>query len=336
MKIFIITSTPSFYKDNLFHKLSELSDLKVAYTNTERIKRNNNFYSQKFKDIILFNKNNIFYNIYTIYKFRNYDSIILSGWDDIYYWIARLILPKRKLKVIVESSIYEYKPKIILDHFKKFYLNGISKAIVSGIPQSDLLKHFNFKGLIFKSLGVGVLDFNYKRPDRFFKQEINNFLFIGRISSEKGFPFLLKFFKLNPNLTLNVIGAFEDLYFENEINKVKNIIYHGYKNRNELHEIFVKSDVLILPSIIEPWGLVVEEAIYHGLPVIVSDKVGCSIDIVKNNNLGIIFDCSNFPEFEKSVNLMILNENYEFYRDNIYNYDFKKKDFNYINMYLNE
>ena len=42
-----------------------------------------------------------------------------------------------------------------------------------------------------------------------------------------------------------------------------------------------RADVLILPSFSEPWGLVVNEAMVCGMPVIVSNKCGCAADLVR-------------------------------------------------------
>lgn len=336
MKIIIITSIPSFYKDNLFVKLQEKCALSVLYTNNVRIKREPSFYTNYFTNTIFLSKWNYLRNILFIYKSRKYDSIILSGWDDIYYWFARFILPKSKLKIIIESSFYEYKKNKILDFLKIFFLKGIHRAIVSGSPQEYLIQNLKFQGDIIKSYGVGVLDFKYTRPLRVSKYNINKFIFIGRIAKVKGIDLLLKYFKNNKQSILYLVGNYEDLSYKKDIDNIFNIKYLGYKNREELTKIFLDSDVLILPSIQEPWGLVVEEAIYHGLPVIVSNNVGCSIDIVKNNNLGLIFESENYLDFETSINKMSELKHYEFYRDNIYNYDFRQKELTYINSFLND
>lgn len=60
-----------------------------------------------------------------------------------------------------------------------------------------------------------------------------------------------------------------------------NITFLGFVDNNKLKDIYVNCDCFILPSNSEPWGLVVEEALYNGLPVIVSDMVGCNVDMVK-------------------------------------------------------
>jgi glycosyltransferase involved in cell wall biosynthesis len=55
----------------------------------------------------------------------------------------------------------------------------------------------------------------------------------------------------------------------------------------EVPKYFTLADVFVLPSKSETWGLVVNEAMICGLPIIISDKCGCSSDLLKNN--GLIF-----------------------------------------------
>ena len=57
----------------------------------------------------------------------------------------------------------------------------------------------------------------------------------------------------------------------------------------EINNIYNDCNVFVLPSTFEPWGLVVNEAMASGFPVIVSDKVGARYDLVLNKNTGFVF-----------------------------------------------
>ena len=63
----------------------------------------------------------------------------------------------------------------------------------------------------------------------------------------------------------------------------------GFKNQSELPAYYDLCEVLVLPSVFEPWGLVVNEVMNAGRAVIVSDQVGCGPDLVKNGENGYIF-----------------------------------------------
>ena len=66
--------------------------------------------------------------------------------------------------------------------------------------------------------------------------------------------------------------------------------FAGFLNQSEISRAYVAADCLVLPSDYgETWGLVVNEAMVHGLPAIVSDRVGCGPDLVIDGETGRIF-----------------------------------------------
>jgi glycosyltransferase involved in cell wall biosynthesis len=67
------------------------------------------------------------------------------------------------------------------------------------------------------------------------------------------------------------------------------IKFLGFKNQTELPRYYDLCNVLVLPSLYENWGLVVNEVMNAGRAVIVSDRVGCGPDLVKNGENGYIF-----------------------------------------------
>lgn len=68
------------------------------------------------------------------------------------------------------------------------------------------------------------------------------------------------------------------------------VTFAGFMNQSEISKAYVAADALVLPSDFgETWGLVVNEAMVHGLPLMISDRVGCGADLVANKNTGWIF-----------------------------------------------
>ena len=66
--------------------------------------------------------------------------------------------------------------------------------------------------------------------------------------------------------------------------------FAGFLNQTEISRAYVAADCLVLPSDYgETWGLVVNEAMAHGLPAIVSDRVGCGPDLVLDGLTGRVF-----------------------------------------------
>jgi glycosyltransferase involved in cell wall biosynthesis len=70
---------------------------------------------------------------------------------------------------------------------------------------------------------------------------------------------------------------------------LKNVRFVGFKNQTEMAPYYSMADVFVLPSSFEPWGLVVNEALCFGLPVIASDKVGAAGDLVQDGVNGFVY-----------------------------------------------
>lgn len=71
--------------------------------------------------------------------------------------------------------------------------------------------------------------------------------------------------------------------------RIQNVHFMGFQNQTELPQFYAIADVFVLPSGFEPWGLVVNEAMCFGLPVIVSDQVGAGGDLVRERINGFVY-----------------------------------------------
>lgn len=72
-------------------------------------------------------------------------------------------------------------------------------------------------------------------------------------------------------------------------NAISNVHFVGFVNQTELPKYYALSDVLVLCSESETWGLSVNEAMASGLPIVVSDGVGCADDLVRSGQNGYVF-----------------------------------------------
>jgi glycosyltransferase involved in cell wall biosynthesis len=63
----------------------------------------------------------------------------------------------------------------------------------------------------------------------------------------------------------------------------------GFQNQTRLPALYDLCDAFVLPSVFEPWGLVVNEVMNAGKPVIVSDQVGSGADLVEPGVNGEVF-----------------------------------------------
>nr|WP_228038008.1 glycosyltransferase family 4 protein [Nodosilinea sp. LEGE 06152] len=137
-------------------------------------------------------------------------------------------------------------------------------------------------------------------PERFF-------LYVGRFSQEKNLLRLLEAFGLYQNahpsepLTLVLVGSGDqELVLKDKAKRLdlKNIVWPGFKQISELPAYYGLASAFILPSISEPWGLVINEAMACGLPILASSQCGAIFDLVFPGINGSVFN----PWESQSIN----------------------------------
>jgi 1,2-diacylglycerol 3-alpha-glucosyltransferase len=74
-----------------------------------------------------------------------------------------------------------------------------------------------------------------------------------------------------------------------ELGLEQRVHWPGFVQYPDLPVYYALADAFILASTIEPWGLVVNEAMACGLPVLVSDRCGCAPDLVPEGQNGFTF-----------------------------------------------
>ena len=165
---------------------------------------------------------------------------------------------------------------------------------------------------------IGSISDNYEekalawRKDLGIKKEDFVILFCGKFEPKKNPLLLLEAFlnlqKKSPrSLKLLFIGngiLKEDLKKTTGDNP--DIIYLPFQNQSLMPAVYRLANLFCLPSQGpgETWGLAVNEALASGRTVLVSDKVGCAIDLINKDN-GKIFKSNDRPSLEKSISEMI-------------------------------
>lgn len=328
--IVFITNIPAFYKINLYNEINKKKKILVIFISEKSFNRIDDFYKgdKNFEYIYLdsgfYEKRNSKKNSLKLIKVLNskkYKKIILGGWDSLENWTAWLLSSKKQNAVIVESSEFESTHKGVKGLLKKIFVQKISLGFASGDSQKKLLKNIGYKGEIRKTKGVGI--FNYNRVS--IKREISEvkkFLYVGRLSEEKNLEQIINIFNKIPNLKLTIVGYGP---LEKKLKNIANcnIEFLGKVENKNLSRIYQEHDVFILPSKSEPWGLVVEEALYNGKPVIVSNRVGCHTEIIQENIHGYICNIDEDEELVNKIKLISKIEVYNAIRKNVENIDFE-------------
>ncbi|MFI4937114.1 MAG: glycosyltransferase [Candidatus Berkiellales bacterium] len=333
-----VTHLPAFYKVNLYHELAKRCRVFVIFIGASSVIRNGDFTqnSNAFDYCILnsdpFEKRSVLSSLLKLYKFmrsKQYRKVVVGGWDLPEFWWVVLFSPKQKNTLALESSIYESKTKGLAGILKKCFLSRVSAAFSSGKPQHSLLKQLNYSGLIKITKGVGIFNHHLKRSTQHAFQ--GKFLYVGRLATEKNLWALCEAFRDFPQYHLTLIGQ-GPLQKALQANKPANVELLGYVENEALGDHYLQHDVFILPSLREPWGLVVEEALYCGLPVIVSNKVGSGPDLIETWQSGLTFDVDVAGSLQQAITHIA--KHYDDFVNNVKAVNFQLRDQSQIQQYL--
>lgn len=79
----------------------------------------------------------------------------------------------------------------------------------------------------------------------------------------------------------------------------------GFQNQTALSPYYHAADVMVLPSAFgETWGLVVNESLHHGIPAIVSDRVGCAPDLIVPRKTGVVFPTESVEGLAQALQMV--------------------------------
>lgn len=142
------------------------------------------------------------------------------------------------------------------------------------------------------------------------------FVYVGRLAAEKNLTTLIRAFgnaarQTDSDWKLLLVGDGPERAnlekLATDLGIAGQVIFAGGFPWYRVPGWLAQSDVLVLPSKSEPWGLVVNEAMVCGMPVIVSQTCGCVGDLVRNGVNGFTFDHSRQAELEEHLRFFILN-----------------------------
>ena len=203
----------------------------------------------------------------------------------------------------------KYMKRIYYDFLIKYYLNRASAIhFTSEDERSSTLSYLklNRPALVIPN-GIDLTSYKTLPNKSLFKNKYNilsnqkYILFLGRISKKKGLDILITAFedlvKVDSDLLLVIAGPDTEDYKKEldyllEIRGLTNkVLFTGLLSGGDKHSAIVDSEMLVLPSYSENFGMVVIEAMACGTPVVISNKVGIAKE-VQEYNAGIVTEIS--------------------------------------------
>jgi len=323
------TNIPSPYRVDFFNELSTLCNLMVLFEAKVDLECPNNTTiedklhfphhylseSKSYKEIIL---SGLWYVLTA-----KYNRLILHTWytrTELCLIILLRILNK-KYWIETDGNFIDYKENKIKRVFKRWIFCG-AEGIYSSCRSSD--DYFVYYGVKknrihrYTFTSISDTDVLPQMVEHSKKVEIRKVLGItadakmvlavGRFIPVKGFDILIK--ASSPDIHVYLVGGEptdEYLRLRNSLSLEENVHFVSYCTKSELSNYFKAADLFVLPTRGDSWGLVVNEAMSYGLPVISTDHCGSGIEVLDHQDITIV-PSDNVEALSHSISKLIDNE----------------------------
>ena len=248
-------------------------------------------------------------NVDLIPRLREFDVIWAHGYAHVTAWLAflaarrwrkpfllreeaTLVAPRSRLRVAVKAPLlrlmFAYASGLYIGEQNRRYLAHYGIAPERMFPARYGVDNSFFRGAADR---LRPLEPELKR-ELGLPGEWPVILFCGKLIPKKQ-PLMLAdaFLRVRERVPCSLLLAGDgELRPElgRRLGSRPDVVFAGFMNQSEIVKAYAASDVLVLPSAIEPWGLTVNEAMCFGLPIVTSDQVGCAEDLVRPGWNGLV------------------------------------------------
>ncbi len=231
-------------------------------------------------------------------------DVIISTRDLFNYWVGTFA-KKNTLKIGWEHNHfhgnYKYATNIINSCKNLDYLVVVSK---------DLEKFYSKKLIKSNCMCVYIPNSISKLPNKCSNLLNKRFISVGRLSPEKGFLDLLiiykKVLKTHRDWHLDIIGDGSEReklekYISNN-NLSSNVTLHGFQKEDYINKMLHDSSIYLMTSYTESFGIVLIEAMSHGIPCIAFSSAEGAREIINSGYNGYLIKNRNFDAMVKKIN----------------------------------
>lgn len=330
MKVLFVTNVPSPYRVDFFNELGKYCDLTVLYERKSASDRDDKWKgssAESFKEIYLHLKpvgaDRSSGNAISKYVGKSkFDILIFTNYVSPATMNAIAYCRIHRIPYYVEyDGGFNKKDRFPKNLVKKFLLCGAKAHLTTceehkmylmglGIPQERIFK-YPFTSVKKEDIftdSISETDKENIRSHLGMKEE-KIILSVGRFSYDKGygkgFDLLLKLAeKLDEDKGIYIVGdePAEEFVKIKEERQLKSVHFVGFKEKEQLVPYYLAADVFVLLTRGDVWGLVVNEAMANGLPVITTTKCVAGMELVKDGENGYLVESGDYKQALAHVN----------------------------------
>lgn len=246
------------------------------------------------------------------------------------HWVAMLVAKHLGLKILLrdEATVIGHKRGLARRLAKHAFFTWLGRTVDGFLSIGTLNSEY------YRGYGIGeerIFPVPYAVDNQLFQSYVQKatphredlrrglglepgrpiFLFVGKLIERKRPGDLLEAYMLmsrdarsSANPYLLYIGEGE---LRNQLEERRTALgpdsvrFLGFKNQSELPAFYDLCDVFVMPTVYEPWGLVVNEAMNAGRAIIISDEVGCAPDLVEDGVNGLVFRARDVTDLSRAL-----------------------------------
>ena len=328
MKVLFFTNIPVPYRMDFFNELGKYCDLTVLMENDSAGNSLNRDWLKSYnvENYLLYilpkigkaSKTRINYGYHKFIKKGKYDIIIVGTYYSVSAMIFIEYLRIKRIPFILNSDGGFIKNDNTIKYlFKKHFISAADAYLSTGKMTSDYLKHYGgtkniyqypFTSMRKSEIPTTVTTNEMKQEARKANKITEKYviLYVGQLIYRKGIDILLKSIKginKKEEIGLYIVGG--EIKKEYKIiieeENISNIHFIPFKNKSSLTSFYQAADLFILPTREDIWGLVINEAMSYGLPVITTNKCIAGIELIINNINGFIVPQTIPEKYQKQL-----------------------------------
>ena len=330
MKVLYLTTVPTPYKVAFFEELGKLCDLTVLFENKQVSYREKSWMVYDFHNftaIFLRGLNikdkKISLEAIRIIKNGSYDHIIIGCYSTITQMIAQKYMIDHNIHFIHSSDGGMIKEDSAIQRkIKRYFIGHASAWLGTGKTTSEYFEYYGAKkdmifGYPFTSISINdilrepdSIDFKKLLRSRLKMSEDKIVISVGQFIHRKGFDVLIKAAAKLSSIGVYIIGGSpsEEYYHLKDRLDASNVHFVEFKDKKGLSEYYRAADVFVLPTREDIWGLVINEAMAYGLPVITTNKCVAGMEMVEEGINGTIIMPDNVEELVKAMIHWTMND----------------------------
>ncbi|MCM8761656.1 MAG: glycosyltransferase family 4 protein [Candidatus Omnitrophica bacterium] len=259
--------------------------------------------------------------IWNFLRKRNPDVIIVGGYALLSCWAALLFSKVFGKKIVLWTSTTPEIGKrrgLMRRAFRKIFINQSDAFVTYGLRAAAFLKENNiYPQSIFSGCNIGDMEFFKRavpayRATRQFLYEKARYsapilLYVGQFIPRKGLLQLLlalKGIESRPWSLIMVGGGPLQTKIEGYIRRfgLENRVHvEPFREKEDLAKFYAISDIFVLPSVAEPYAIVVSEALASGLFMVCSKYAGAAWDLIEIGKNGLIMDPADIISMRSAI-----------------------------------